>query len=83
VSVKLEHFWEREYVRTRLAEFKRRVRDLEDADACGMDRIQESVEQNGCNEKSRCVAKIDMAQTIESKVKITHNRGPGGSGLGR
>ncbi len=32
VSVKLEHYWELEYVRTRFAEFKHRVRELEDAD---------------------------------------------------
>jgi hypothetical protein len=44
VSVKLEHYWELEYVRTRFAEFKRRVRDLEDADDLEIDRIQESVE---------------------------------------
>ena len=44
VSVKLEHYWELEYVRTRFAEFKRRVRDLEDADDLEIDRIQEAVE---------------------------------------
>jgi hypothetical protein len=44
VSVKLEHYWELEYVRTRFAEFKRRVRDLEDSDDLEIDRIQESVE---------------------------------------
>lgn len=31
VSVKLEHYWELEFVRTRFAEFKRRVEDLEEA----------------------------------------------------
>jgi hypothetical protein len=44
VSVKLEHYWELEYVRTRFAEFKRRVRDLEDADDSELARIQEGVE---------------------------------------
>lgn len=44
VSVKLEHYWELEYVRTRFSEFKRRVRDLEDADDCEIPRLQESVE---------------------------------------
>jgi len=44
VSVKLEHYWELEYVRTRFAEFKRRVRDLEDADDLEIDRIQGAVE---------------------------------------
>jgi hypothetical protein len=44
VSVKLEHYWELEYVRTRFAEFKRRVRDLEEADDLEIDRIQESAE---------------------------------------
>jgi hypothetical protein len=32
VSVKLEHYWELEYVRTRFTEFKRRVEDLENAE---------------------------------------------------
>lgn len=44
VSVKLEHYWELEYVRTRFSEFKRRVRDLEDAYDCEIPRLQESVE---------------------------------------
>ena len=44
VSVKLEHYWELEYVRRRFSEFKRRVRDLEDADDCEIPRLQESVE---------------------------------------
>lgn len=44
ISVKLEHYWELEYVRTRFSEFKRRVRDLEDADDCEIPRLQESVE---------------------------------------
>jgi len=44
VSVKLEHYWELEYVRTRFAEFKRRVRELEDADDQELHRLQEGVE---------------------------------------
>jgi hypothetical protein len=44
VSVKLEHDWELECVRTRFAEFKRRVSDLAEADDAEIDRIQESVE---------------------------------------
>lgn len=44
VSVKLEHYWELEYVRTRFTEFKRRVEDLEDGDEGELVRFQESVE---------------------------------------
>ncbi len=44
VSVKLEHYWELEYVRTRFTEFKRRIEDLEDAQDGELDRFQESVE---------------------------------------
>jgi hypothetical protein len=44
VSVKLEHYWELEYVRTRFAEFKHRVRELEDADDEELPRLQEAVE---------------------------------------
>ncbi len=44
VSIKLEHYWELEYVRTRFAEFKRRVQELEDADDQGVQQIQEAVE---------------------------------------
>lgn len=44
VSVKLEHYWELEYVRTRFSEFKRRVQELEDADDADLARIQEGVE---------------------------------------
>jgi hypothetical protein len=44
VSVKLEHYWELEYVRTRFTEFKRRVEDLEYADDPELHRFQESVE---------------------------------------
>lgn len=44
VSVKLEHYWELEYVRTRFAEFKRRVQELEDADDKAVKSAQEAVE---------------------------------------
>jgi len=44
VSVKLEHYWELEYVRTRFAEFKFRVRELEDADDRELAKMQEAVE---------------------------------------
>lgn len=44
VSVKLEHYWELEYVRTRFAEFKQRIHELEDADEREVPRIQEAVE---------------------------------------
>jgi hypothetical protein len=44
VSVKLEHYWELEYVRTRFAEFKHRVQDLEDAEDADLARMQETVE---------------------------------------
>jgi hypothetical protein len=44
VSVKLEHYWELAYVRTRFTEFKRRVEDLENAEDGELVRFQESVE---------------------------------------
>lgn len=44
VSVKLEHYWELEYVRTRFAEFKHRVRELEDAEDEELQKLQEGVE---------------------------------------
>jgi Fe-S-cluster formation regulator IscX/YfhJ len=44
VSIKLDHYWELEYVRTRFAEFKRRVQELEDADDQEVQQIQEAVE---------------------------------------
>jgi len=44
VSVKLEHYWELEYVRTRFAEFKHRIQELEDADELEIPRVQEAVE---------------------------------------
>ncbi len=56
VSVKLEHYWELEYVRTRFTEFKRRIEDLEDADLQDLDRYQESVE----------IAWKDLVQAMET-----------------
>ena len=44
VNVKLEHYWELEYVRTRFSEFKHRIQELEDADDPEIPRIQEAVE---------------------------------------
>jgi len=44
VSVKLEHYWELEYVRTSFAEFKRRIADLDDADDAQLAKFQEAVE---------------------------------------
>ena len=44
VSVKLEHYWELEYVRTSFAEFKRRIQDLEYADDAQLERLQVAVE---------------------------------------
>jgi hypothetical protein len=44
VNVKLEHYWELEYVRTTFAEFKRRVSRLEDADSDQLDHFQDDVE---------------------------------------
>ena len=56
VSVKLEHYWELEYVRTRFTEFKRRVRELEDADDPELQRLQEGVE----------LAWKDLIQAVET-----------------
>jgi Fe-S-cluster formation regulator IscX/YfhJ len=44
VSVKLDHYWELDYVRTRFTEFKRRIQQLEDADDQELARIQENVD---------------------------------------
>jgi NAD(P)-dependent dehydrogenase (short-subunit alcohol dehydrogenase family) len=40
VSVKLEHYWELEYVRTRFTEFRRRVQELEKADDSELARFE-------------------------------------------
>ena len=44
VSVKLDHYWELEYVRTRFAEFKRRVEQLENAEDPELARVQQNVD---------------------------------------
>lgn len=44
VNVKLDHYWELQYVRTHFAEFKHRVMDLEDAEDSQLPKMQESVE---------------------------------------
>lgn len=44
VSVKLDHYWELEFVRTRFTEFKRRIEDLETADEPELARLQENVD---------------------------------------
>ncbi len=44
VTVKLDHYWELDYVRSRFAEFKRRVQQLEDADDPELARLQENVD---------------------------------------
>jgi hypothetical protein len=54
--VKLEHYWELEYVRTRFTEFKRRVEDLENAEDGELDRFQDSVE----------IAWKDLIQAMET-----------------
>jgi hypothetical protein len=44
VSVKLDHYSELEFVRTRFTEFKRRIEDLEYADEPDLARLQENVD---------------------------------------
>ena len=44
VNVKLEHYWELEYVRTSFTRFKRAVQALEDAEDTEIDRTQQAVE---------------------------------------
>jgi hypothetical protein len=44
VNVKLEHYWELEFLRTRFAEFKHRVINLEDAEDAQLPKMQEAVE---------------------------------------
>jgi hypothetical protein len=44
VSVKLDHYWELEFVRTRFTEFKRRIEALEYADEPELPRLQENVD---------------------------------------
>jgi hypothetical protein len=44
VSVKLDHYWELEFVRTRFTEFKWRIEELEYADEPELARLQENVD---------------------------------------
>jgi len=44
VSVKLDHYWELEFVRTRFTEFKRRIKALEFAEEPELARFQENVD---------------------------------------
>jgi hypothetical protein len=44
VSVKLDHYWELEFVRTRFTEFKRRIEELEYAEEPELPRLQENVD---------------------------------------
>ncbi|HET7105763.1 MAG TPA: hypothetical protein VFI38_03070 [Candidatus Acidoferrum sp.] len=44
VSVKLDHYWELEFVRTRFTEFKRRIEALEYADDPDLPRLQTNVD---------------------------------------
>lgn len=44
VSVKLDHYWELEFVRTRFTEFKRRIEALEFAEEPEIGRLQENVD---------------------------------------
>ena len=60
VSVKLDHYWELEFVRTRFTEFKRRIEDLEDADEPELPRLQENVDASW-NELMQAVDKLMTA----------------------
>ena len=62
VNVKLEHYWELEYVRTRFAEFKHRVMDLEDAEDSQLPKVQEGVE----------VAWKDLIDAVETLMAALH-----------
>jgi len=44
VTVKMDHYWELDYVRTRFTEFKRRVQHLEDADELELPQLQVKVD---------------------------------------
>jgi len=62
VNVKLEHYWELEFLRTRFAEFKHRVMDLEDAEDAQLPKMQESVE----------VAWNDLLNAVETLTAALH-----------
>jgi hypothetical protein len=59
VSVRLAHYWELEYVRTRFAEFKRRVAALEDAEDDQLEKFQSDVE----------IAWKDLMSAVETLLK--------------
>jgi len=44
VTVKMDHYWELDYVRRRFTEFKRRVQHLEDADELELPQLQVKVD---------------------------------------
>lgn len=58
LNVKLEHYWELDYVRTRFAEFKRRVRELEEADDLRVERNHVAVE----------AARNDLIQAMDAML---------------
>ena len=62
VNVKLEHYWELEFLRTRFAEFKHRVMDLEDAEDAQLPKMQEGVE----------VAWKDLLNAVETLTAALH-----------
>jgi len=62
VNVKLEHYWELEFLRTRFAEFKHRVMDLEDAEDAQLPKMQEGVE----------VAWKDLINAVETLTAALH-----------
>ena len=62
VNVKLEHYWELEYVRKRFAEFKHRVMDLEDAEDSQLPKVQEGVE----------IAWKDLIDAVETLMAALH-----------
>jgi hypothetical protein len=62
VNVKLEHYWELEFLRTRFAEFKHRVMDLADAEDAQLPKMQEGVE----------VAWKDLINAVETLTAALH-----------
>ena len=62
VSVKLDHYWELDYVRTRFAEFKQRIQQLEDADDPELARLQENVD----------IAWKELLQAVDSLMTALH-----------
>lgn len=62
INVRLEHYWELEFVRTRFAEFKRRVMDLEDAHDSQLAKMQKGVE----------TAWKDLIQALDTLTTALH-----------